>query len=330
MKIYTGTSNRSLAENVCKELSGLTEEEVQLSKAYVGRFDDGEVAVRIGVEDFNTEHGVDEARGEDVFIIQSTQPPDENITELELMIDALSRQSPRRITAVIPYLGYARQDRKDKSGKPISVLRVARRISDSFLQGVTPRVVLMDLHADQIEGFFTVPVERLYASYAFVPFAQSSLGWNEFTVGGPDAGSAEMTGFYARVWGQNSAIADKRRLAPGQSEIRRIMGEVKERALIVDDLGDGLGTIYGFAYKLAERGAKQIRAWVVHPVFSREALERLADPVIEKIYVSDSIPLTREVEATGKVEVVSVASMLAQAIYRIHNEESLTPLVIQL
>ena len=329
MKIYTGTSNRPLALNVCRELSELTGEDIGLAKAYVGCHSDGEVAVRIGVDDFNDEVGVDEARGRNVFIIQSLQPPAEHIVELEFMIDALSRQSPRSITAVIPYYGYGRQERKDKSGKAIAARRIARDISDSFMRGIIPKVILVDPHVDTIEGFFDVPVDLLYASYMFVPFVQG-LNLGEFTVEGTDVGSAEMAGFYARAWGQKMALGDKHRIGPGEVVIRNIIGKVLEFVLIVDDLADTIGTLLANAKKLRKEGVKRIYAWAVHPVFSGKAVERLREPAIDKFFVSDSIPLSEEVKATGKVEVVSIAPMLAQAIHRIYEEQSLTPLVIQL
>lgn len=330
ISIFTGTSNRPLAEKVCLELSTIRGEEIGLSKVCAERFSDGEVAVRIGVDCFDDEVLEDDSRGRDAFIIQSTQTPGDFLLELELMIDALSRRSPRRITAVIPYFGYARQDRKDKSGKPISAYRFARDISDSFLEGVIPKVVLVDIHSDQIEGFFTVPVDRLYASYVFIPFIRS-LNLGSFLVVAPDAGSLNIARFHAKQLGQDVVFVDKRRFGKNQAEVMNVIGEVKEgsTAVIIDDMVDTAGTFCKAAAALSERGATKIVSCCTHPVLSGPAIESLVNSPIEKLYVADTIPLKKEASECDKIEVVSVAGLIACAIDLIHEERSLSRLVLQ-
>lgn len=327
ISVFTGTSNLPLAKKVCKELSAIMGEDIQLSRVFMGRHSDGEVKFRLGVDLFDDEQSIDEVRGRDVFIIQSTQPPADNFWELCCMVRAVSHRSPRRITVVIPYFGNARQDRKDKSGKLITAKLGADLLEASFLKGITGKFVLVDIHAEQIEGFFDFPVDKLYASYVFIPLIKS-LGLTEYTFVAPDFGAAESNRFYARQLNQGDvALIDKRRPKSGETEILNLIGETGKIVVSVDDLADTLRTLGKGALAFKKEGAQRIFAFCTHAVLSGPALDNLEQSPIKKLYVTDTIPLKPEFEQCGKIEVVSVAGMLAAAIHRIHIEESISALI---
>ncbi|MBU4332562.1 ribose-phosphate diphosphokinase [Patescibacteria group bacterium] len=334
ISVFTGTSNRPLAEKVCRELSKIRGEDIGLSPAFVGRFSDGEVAVRLGVHSFDNEEWVDNSRGRDVFIIESIQPPAENLWELCCLIRAVSHRSPRRITPVIPYLGYARQDRKDKSGKLIAAKLVADVLEASFLNTISREYLLHELHADQIEGFFDAPVNKLYASYVFVPFIKSlrlkedeciSLR-EDFTIISPDIGGLKIARFHAKSLGQDVAFIDKRRPEANKAEVMNVVGKIKRIGIFVDDVVDTFGSLFAASEAVP---AEEQYAFCTHPVLSGPAIERLMQSRIRRLYVTDTIPLSEEAIDCGRIKVVSVAPMIAQAIHNIHEERSVSRLVLQ-
>ena len=310
LKVFSGNAHRELALAICRVL------DVPLSDAMVSRFSDGEIRIKIN----------ENVRGADVFIIQPTFPPGDNLLELLFMVDAARRASAKRITAVIPYFGYARQDKKDEPRVPISAKLVANLIS---ISGVD-RVLTMDLHAEQIQGFFDIPVDHLYAAPVIVDYFKG-LELGDIVVVSPDAGRAKRArGIAKRLGDYPIAIVDKRRPAPNRSEVVHIVGEVKGKvALVIDDIIDTGGTIVQAAYALFDRGAKEIVACCTHPILSGKAVEKLIAAPVKQLVVTDTIPLRQSMESLAdKVQVLSVASLLAEAIRRIHNEESVSSLFI--
>ena len=305
LKLLAGNSNPPLA----KKISGYLE--VPLTDADVSRFQDGEVSVKIR----------ENIRGTDLFIIQSTQVPAENLMELLVMIDAARRASARRITAVIPYFGYARQDRKDQPRVPISAKLMANLITTAGAN----RVLTMDLHASQIQGFFDIPLDHLYSSPIFLKvFSEMSL--SNLVVVAPDPGGVHMARAYAKRLGASLAFIDKRRPDKDKAEVMHVVGRVKGKTVIIqDDIINTGETLTKGASAIKERGALEVYACCTHPVLSRGAVERVEKSPISRLLVTDTIPLRAGVNSR-KIEVVSVSDLLGEAIKRIHQEESVSSL----
>jgi len=308
LKVFAGGSNPSLATHICENVR------VPLGKAKLTKFSDGELFVEIQ----------ENVRGRDVFVIQSLcNPVNDNLMELLLMIDALKRASAGRITAMIPYYGYARQDRKNAPRVPISAKLVADLISTAGAE----RVVTMDLHAGQIQGFFNIPVDNLYASPVFFPFMREEFMGKKIVVVSPDAGGMLRARAYGKILNTKIAMIDKRRPEPNRAEVMHIVGNVDGNiCVILDDMVDTAGTLCAGAQGLVENGAKKIMAICTHPVLSGPAIQRIHDSVIEKIYTSDTIPLSEEAAKCDKIEVLSVAGVFAQAIIGIHKDDSISTL----
>ncbi len=308
MKVFCGNSVPRLAEAICDKLG------VPLGKATVDRFKDGEIQVKIE----------ENVRGVDVFIIQSTQSPAENLMELLLMLDAAKRASARRITAVIPYYGYARQDKKDEPRVPIT----AKLVADLLTQAGANRILALDLHAEQIQGFFDIPVDHLYPTPVFAEyFDRRDL--SRYIVVSPDAGSAKRAAGYAkRMGGLPMAIVDKRREKKDQPEALHLVGNVEDKiALLLDDLVSTGTTLIEATELLLKMGAEEVRVAVTHGVFAGEAVDKLMASPIKEIVITDSLPVEERV-SKEKFKVLSVAKLLAEAIRRIHNGESVSSLFI--
>ena len=308
-KIFTGTANPALAEAICKNL------DVPLGQAMLGRFSDGEIYFQI----------LENVRGADVFVVQPCHyPVDNHLLELLLMIDAFKRASAWRITAVLPYYCYARQDRKDKPRVPIS----AKLVADLLETAGASRALTLDLHAPQIQGYFDVPVDHLYASPVLVEhFKQLKL--ENLTVVSPDAGGVERARFFAKRLDAPLAIVDKRRVDVDVSEVMHLIGDVKGRStLIVDDIIDTAGTLVKTADALIKEGATQVYAACTHAVLSGPAVERIATSRITEVVATDSVPLTDAARAMKKIRVLSVADLLARGIRSIHEETSISELFI--
>jgi len=305
MLIFTGNANPELAKKICQHLK------IKLGKALVGRFSDGEVRVKIE----------DNVRGRDVFVIQPTCPPvNENLMELLIMLDALRRASARRITAVIPYFGYARQDRKDQPRVPITAKLVANLLT---IAGAS-RILTLDLHAGQIQGFFDIPLDHLYAVNVFIEYFKKLKIKNDLVVVSPDVGGIKMARAYAKRFKASLAIVDKRRNSPDSTEVMHLLGEVKGKtAILVDDLISTGSSLVEAAKVLKERGAKKIYACVTHGVLSGDAVKKLENSFIDFLVITDSIPLPPE-KKSKKIKVVSVAGLFAEAIKRIHLEKSIS------
>ena len=308
LMVFTGNANPYLATNVARRLG------IPLGPATVGRFSDGEVQVEL--------HG--NVRGEDVFILQPTcMPINENLMELLVLVDALKRASARRITAAIPYFGYARQDRRPRSARvPITAKVVA-----NMLQAVgVDRLLTMDLHADQIQGFFDIPVDNVYAS----PVLLADLGlkrYEHLLVVSPDVGGVVRARALAKRLECDLAIIDKRRPKANVSEVMNIIGEVEGRTcVIMDDIVDTAGTLCKAADALKEHGARQVLAYCTHPVLSGNAVQRIAESSIDELVVTDTIPLREDALACPLIRQVSVANILADTMLRISNEESVSSL----
>lgn len=310
IKVFSGNANRPLAEEICFHLG------IEIGKAQVGRFSDGEFNFQI----------LENVRGEDCFIVQPTCPPvDSNAMELLIMLDAFRRSSAKRITAVIPYYGYARKDRKDRPRVPISSKLVANLITGAGAD----RVLLFDLHAGQIQGFFDIPADHLFAAPVLVGHFQS-LDLRDLTVVAPDAGGVERARAYAKRLSAELAIIDKRRDYErlGEVEVLHVVGDVEARtALIVDDMVDTAGTLVKAAEALKENGAKTVLASATHAVLSGNAIQRIEDSVIEQLVVTNSIP-TESACRSPKIKCLSVAKLLAEAILSIHDETSVSKLFI--
>ncbi|HET6267112.1 MAG TPA: ribose-phosphate pyrophosphokinase [Acidobacteriota bacterium] len=307
-KIFTGNANPELAKEVCANLG------VSVGKSQLKQFSDGESYFQI----------LENVRGVDVFVIQPTcTPVNNNLFDLLIMIDAFKRASARRITAVIPYYGYARQDRKDKPRVPISAKLVADLISGAG----TDRVLTMDLHANQIVGFFNIPVDHLYAAPVILKYI-SELNLPNLTIVSPDAGGVERARAYAVRLNAQLAIVDKRRTAPNVAELMNIIGEVRGRScVIVDDMIDTAGTLVSTAKSLKERGAEKIIATCSHAVLSGPSIDRIEKSPIEQVVVTNSIPLPPE-KHSKKISQLSVADLLARAINNIHEELSVSELFV--
>ena len=305
LAIFSGNANLELANDICKNLK------VKLQDALVGRFSEGEIRVKIN----------ENVRGKDVFIVQPTCPPsNDNLMELLIMIDALRRASAHRITAVIPYFGYARQDRKDQPRVPITAKLVANLLTTAGAS----RILTMDLHAGQIQGFFDIPVDHLFSIGIFVDYF-SRMNIKDLVVVSPDVGSIKMARAYAKRVSAGLAIIDKRRVSPEKAEAMHIMGEVEgKNVIIVDDMVATGSSLIEAVGALKKAQAKTIYAAITHGVLSGPAIERIDQcKGLEKLLISDSIPLSAQ-NRNAKIQVLSVAGLLAEAIKRIHNEESVS------
>jgi ribose-phosphate pyrophosphokinase len=311
-KVFAGNSNPALAKAVVAHLGR------ELSAASVGTFSDGEIQVEIG----------ENVRGSDSFILQSTCPDvNQNLMEMLIMADALKRSSAASITAVIPYYGYARQDRKVASRSPITAKLVADLIGTA---GVT-RVVSMDMHAGQIQGFFNVPFDHLYAAPVMLEHMRARLGdlGDDLVIVSPDAGGVERARAYSKRMGAGLGIVDKRRLKANVAEIMNVIGDVQGKTtVLLDDMIDTAGTLTQAAAALKDKGARKVFAYATHAVLSGPAVERISRSVIEQVVVTDSIPLGAQAQACSKIEQVSVARLLAEAIQRIHSADSLSSLFV--
>ena len=310
MRVFTGTANPKLAEAVCRHLN------ISLGRAVVGKFSDGEVMVEL----------LENVRGRDVFVLQSTcQPTNDNLMEVMVMVDALKRASATRITAAIPYFGYARQDRRPRSARvPISAKVVADMLSTV---GVN-RVMVMDLHADQIQGFFNIPVDNVYAT----PILLGDLwkrNYDNLLIVSPDVGGVVRARAIAKRLDSDLAIIDKRRPKANVAEVMNIIGDVDGRTcVIMDDIVDTANTLCKAATALKEHGARKVVAYCTHPVLSGGAVPRIASSDMDEIVVTDTIPLTAEAAACPKVRQLSCAQLIAETITRISNEESVSSLFI--
>jgi ribose-phosphate pyrophosphokinase len=305
LKLFAGSSNLPLADRIAKVIGK------KVSDCTLKRFSDGEIFFQID----------ENIRGMDVFIIQSTNPPAANLMELFIMIDACRRASARRITAVIPYYGYARQDRKDQPRVSIAAKLVANLITNAGVD----RVVLMDLHASQIQGFFDCPSDHLYSAKVFNEHL-SSLGVRGGVAVSPDVGSAKLVRAFAKALDMSLGIVDKRRPSPNKAEVMNIVGDVDGKDVVIrDDMVDTAGTLAEAAVALKEKGAKRILASCTHAVLSGDSIKRIEDSPIEKLFVSDTVYHAQE-NLSDKIEVLTVASIFSEAILRIHEERSLSSL----
>ena len=309
LKIFTGNANRKLAHAVAAYL------DAEVSKADVATFSDGEVNVEIG----------ENVRGRDCFVLQSTcAPANTHLMELLIMIDALRRSSARRVTAVVPYYGYARQDRKVLPRAPIT----AKLVADLIVTAGTDRMLCIDLHAGQIQGFFNIPVDNLYATPVLLEAIRTRFD-GLLTIVSPDAGGVERSRAYAKRLEATLAIVDKRREAANVSQVMNIIGDVKGRTcVIVDDIVDTAGTLVEAANALIREGAASVSAAITHPVLSGPAIKRIAESPLKELVVTDTIHLRPEAERCEKLHVASIAHLLGEAIRRINNEESVSSLFV--
>ena len=308
MKLISGNSNLDLSELIAESI------DVTLSAVNIGRFADGEVRVEIN----------DNMRGKDVFIIQSTSSPvNDNLMELLVMIDALKRASARRITAVIPYFGYARQDRKTMSRAPISAKLVANLLTSAGAN----RILTVDLHAGQIQGFFDIPVDTLIARPVLIDDIRNQINGEQLVFVSPDAGGTERARGFAKKFDTEIAVIDKRRPEPGASQVMHVVGDVEGReCLIVDDICDSAGTLCHAAQALLNNGATGVKAYITHGVLTPAADDRIFNSVLKEIVVTDTIKSARNMEI-DKVRYVSIAPLIGKAIMNIHNEKSVSSLL---
>jgi len=305
ISLFTGTSNPQLAKDICEHLN------VPLTDVLVSRFSEGEIRVKIE----------DNIRGKDVFIIQSTCPPtNDSLMELLIMMDAARRASAERITAVLPYYGYARQDRKDQPRVPIT----AKLVANLIVAAGANRVLTMDLHANQIQGFFDIPVDHLYAINTLCDYF-SAKKLKNLVVVSPDVGGLKMARAYAKRLGAGLAIVDKRRNSPESTEVMHILGDVKKKnAIIVDDIVATAGSMVEAVGALKKEGVKDVYAAVSHGILSGKAITKIKNcKDLKELVMTDSIPLSKSKQLT-KIKTVTVAPLLAEAIHRIHDEESIS------
>lgn len=301
LKIFSGRANLPLAQKICEAAK------VPLGQAIIKNFSDGEIWVKY----------VENIRGDDVFIIQPTQPPAENLMELLIMLDAAKRASASRVTAVIPYFGYARQDRKDQPRVAITAKLVANLITEAGAD----RVITMDLHTAQIQGFFDIPMDHLYASTVLIDEFKD-IDTSNLAVVSPDVGSIKMARSYAKKLGCELILIDKRRPKTNESEIVNIIGNVEgKNLLIIDDLIDTGGTFVGAAIALRENKAKEIYGACTHPILSGDAYKKIEESPVSKLIVTDTIPLRKECK---KIKINSTARIFAEAIIRTHRNESIS------
>jgi ribose-phosphate pyrophosphokinase len=312
LDIFTGTSNPDLAEEVSKMLG------IKISAADVGYFSDGELKVEIE----------ENVRGHDTFIIQSTcSPTNKSVMEIMLIADALKRSSASKITAVVPYFGYARQDRRVRSARvPIS----AKVVADMFASVGIDRVLTIDLHSETIQGFFDMPADNVYATKLMVDHIKDNNDRKEVIVVSPDVGGVVRSRALAKLLDDTDlAIIDKRRAVANQSEVMNIIGNIEGKVCIVpDDIIDTAGTLCNAANALKEKGAKSVKAYITHPVLSGPAIDRLNDSAIDELVVTNSIPLNKEAQKCSKILVISLANTIAECITRLSNEESLSEMFL--
>jgi ribose-phosphate pyrophosphokinase len=308
-KIFSGTANDALAKEVCEKLG------LPLGQTHITKFSDGETYVQI----------MENVRGADVFLIQPTcDPVNEHLLQLLLLIDALKRASARRITVVIPYFGYARQDRKDRPRVPIS----SKLVADLLTTAGADRALVVDLHAPQIQGFFNIPVDHLFASPVLVGFFRD-LQLPDLTVVSPDAGGVERARFFAKKMDSALAIVDKRRVDLDVTEVMHVIGDVGGRTcLILDDIIDTAGTLVKTCQALLDAGAKQVYACATHPVLSGPAIERISKSGLVEVVVTNTIPLTEAGRNEPKIRQLSIAGLIASAIQSIHEETSVSRLFL--
>ena len=309
--LFSGNGNRSLSEAISKKLS------LKLGDSKVERFSDGEISVKIE----------ENVRGMDVFLIQPTSPPaHENLMELVIMVDALKRSSASRITAVIPYYGYARQDRRVRSERvPIS----AKVVADILERSGIDRILTVELHSEQIQGFFDIPVDNVYGTRIIHDdIIKQKL--NDILIVSPDVGGVVRSRALAKVLDLSDlAIIDKRRDEGNQSEVMNVIGEVKGKdCVLVDDMVDSAGTLCNAAKALKERGARKVYAYIVHPVLSGDAIKKINKSKLDQLVVTDTIPLSDSAKACKKIRVISLAPTLAEAIRRVNNEESISAMFL--
>jgi ribose-phosphate pyrophosphokinase len=308
LKIFSGNATPALANEICKYFNQ------PLGAAKVGSFSDGETMVEIQ----------ENVRGMDVFVVQSTcNPVNTHLMELLIMIDALKRASAERITAVIPYYGYARQDRKVAPRVPIT----AKLVADLLTTAGADRVLTIDLHAGQIQGFFSIPVDNLFASPIIFQYLQEKYAGKEVVIVSPDAGGVERARSMAKRIGATLAIIDKRRLRANEAEVMNIIGDIESKhALVLDDMVDTAGTLTKAADAVFARGALSVAACCTHPVLSGTAIEKINSSCLEEIVVTNTVPLTPEGAASKKIKVLSIAELFAVAIKRIHDNDSVSSL----
>jgi ribose-phosphate pyrophosphokinase len=309
IKLFAGNAHPKLAADIADSLN------LPLGDITINRFSDGESFVRIE----------ENIRGYDVFVLQPTCPPvNDNILELLIMLDAFRRASARRVTVVIPYYGYARQDRKDQPRVPIS----ARLMANIIETAGADRILAMDLHADQIQGFFDKPLDHLYAAPIFVNYLKKKKQEGDMIVVAPDVGAIKMARAFAKKLGVDLAVVDKRRLNSTDAEVMNILGEVKGlSAVIVDDMVATAGSLVGAAQAIKDKGAKDVMAAITHPVLVGSAIDRIKNSCLSKLIVADTIPIADE-KMIDKIQILSVAGLLGEAIERIHNDESVSSLFI--
>jgi ribose-phosphate pyrophosphokinase len=309
IKIFCGTANEPLTDEICHFLG------MQRGQAHITRFSDGEVYLQI----------LENVRGADVFVVQPTcYPVDQHLMELLLMIDALKRASARRITPVIPYFGYARQDRKDKPRVAIS----AKLVADLLTTAGAHRALVVDLHAPQIQGYFNIPVDHLFASPVLVDYFRK-LELPDLTIVSPDAGGVERARFVAKKMDAALAIMDKRRTDINVAEVMNVIGDVRGRTcLIIDDIIDTAGTLVKAAEALKNAGASKVYACASHPVLSGPAIERISKSVLDQVVVTNTIPQSEAAKNEPKIKVLSIAGLVARAIQSIHEETSVSSLFL--
>ncbi len=307
MRIFSGNSNRVLAGDICRKLG------ISLGKANVSTFSDGETRVEID----------ENVRGMDAFIVQSTSTPvNNNLVELLVMIDALKRASADRITAVMPYYGYARQDRKASPRAPIT----AKLVADLLTAAGANRVMSVDLHAGQIQGFFNIPVDNLYATPILLEYVKRNYS-TDLVIVSPDTGGVVRARAFAKRLGATLAIVDKRRDVPNESQVMNVIGDVKDRrAIILDDMVDTAGTVTQAADAIKNEGALEVSICCTHPVLSGPAIDRLESSIIKEVIVTDTISLHDKAKSCEKIKILSIAGVLSEAIKRIYYNESISSL----
>nr|WP_242520904.1 ribose-phosphate pyrophosphokinase [Halomonas litopenaei] len=304
--VFAGNANPELARKVAESLDS------RLGNATVGQFSDGEVAVEIN----------ENVRGKDVFVLQSTcAPTNDNLMELILMVDALRRASATRITAVVPYFGYARQDRRVRSARvPIS----AKIVADMMVKAGVDRVMTMDLHADQIQGFFDVPVDNVYGSPILLDDIERQ-NYDDLVVVSPDVGGVVRARAIAKQLNADLAIIDKRRPQANQAQVMHIIGDIQDRTcVVVDDMIDTAGTLCKAGEALKDHGARRVVAYATHPILSGPAVDNISESVLDEVVVADTIPLSETARRSGRIRQLSVAGLIAEAIRRVSNEESVS------
>lgn len=307
--VFSGNSNRPLVKKICEYLG------VAMGGAKVQTFSDGEIQIEIE----------ENVRSKDIFVVQSTCcPVNEHLVELLLMIDAFNRSSARRITAVIPYYGYARQDKKVAPRVPIS----AKLVADLLTVSGADRVITMDLHAGQIQGFFNIPVDNLFAAPVIIEYIQNQFK-NNVTIVSPDAGGVERARAFAKRLNAGLAIVDKRRDAPNVAKAMAVIGDVENKiTIILDDMVDTAGTLTEAAAAIMAHGAREVHACCAHPVLSGPAVNRISESMIKSIIVTDTIPLNSNAGESGKFKVLSIAKLVGEAIIRSHTGDSVTSLFV--